>query len=127
MLTGSQPSAPSLRLPRICRIKQGRDFARLKAQGRRLVNGCLILNCLPAAQNTPGRLGVVASRKVGGSVVRSRARRLMREVWRRNQHAFTQPLELVLVARASIVGKPLASVERDFLGALQRSGFLKRP
>ena len=125
MLTGSQPSSLSLRFPRICRIKQGRDFARLKAQGRRLVNGCLILNCLPAGENTLGRLGVVTSRKVGGSVVRSRARRLMREVWRRNQHAFTQPLELVLVARASIVGKPLASVERDFLGALRRAGFLK--
>ncbi len=68
------------------------------------------------------RLGVVTSRKIGGAVVRSRARRLLRESFRQHQHEFAQPVELVLVARNSIAGKKFAEVEKDFLAALNRAG-----
>lgn len=124
MPPGPTSAPPALRLPRACRIKQGRDFARLKNQGRRLACGCLILNCLPATEETGPRLGVITSRKVGNSVHRSRARRLLREAWRRHQHDFKQPLEVVLVARPSIAGMAFAEVEHDFLTALRRAGML---
>ena len=116
---------PALRLARSSRIKQGRDFLRLKTQGRRLVCGCLIMNWLSGHAATPRRLGVITSRKVGPAVDRSRARRLLREAWRKNQHSLAPALELVLVARPSIAHKKLAEVERDFRAALQRAGLLK--
>jgi ribonuclease P protein component len=119
------PPQPALRLPSASRLKQGRDFTRLKTQGRRLVSGCLILNWLGGREGALRRVGVVTSRKIGGAVDRSRARRLLREVWRRNQHSLPPPLDLVLVARASIAGKNLAGVERDFRLALRRAGLLQ--
>ena len=112
------------RLGRASRIKQGRDFARLKSVGQRAVNGCLIANWLRLPGGSASRLGVVVSRKVGGSVVRSRAKRLLRESFRLHQHELTEPLDLVLVARPSIAGRAFAEVEQDFLGTLRRAGLL---
>ena len=114
-----------LRLGRTSRLAQSRDFARIRQQGDRLVLGCLIANWNKLPDGTPSRLGVVTSKKIGGAVERSRARRLLRETFRRHQHELAQPVELVLVARNSIAGKNFAGVEKDFLAALNRAGVLK--
>jgi ribonuclease P protein component len=107
------------------RLQKAHEFARIRDQGQRHACGCLVANwvCLP--EGSPLRLGVVASRKLGGSVVRSRARRLLREVFRLHQHDFKTPVAMVLVARHSIVGKAYAEVERDFLGVLRRNRLSK--
>lgn len=115
-----------LRFSRAARLKQGRDFARVRQHGSRLALGCLIANWLRLQTGARSRLGVVTSGKLGGAVVRNRARRLLRECFRLHQHELDQPLDLVLVARASIVGKGLAEVERDFLTTLRKAGLLKQ-
>src|SRR5688500_14163313 len=75
--------ARSLRLPREGRITRGRDFQRARTAGRRLAVGCLVLNWVDVS-GTTARLGVITSRKIGGAVVRTRARRLLREAYRLN-------------------------------------------
>ena len=122
---GQKPEARRLRLRRRARLRQQRDFARVRQQGQRLVLGCLIANWYSLPDGAVPRLGVVTSRKIGGAVVRSRARRLLRESFRQHQNEFTQPVELVLVARNSIAGKKFAEVEKDFLTTLRRAGLLK--
>jgi len=110
------------------RLKLGRDFSRLKSAGRRIVAGCLIVNWLPSEATCRGaRLGVVVGRKLGKATVRNRARRLLREVFRLHQWDLSRPVDLVLVARPSIVGKRYREVEADFLRALQQAGLLRRP
>ena len=113
-----------LGLGRGSRLKLGRDFARVKQSGRRLVNGCLIANWLTLTEESASRVGVVVSKKVGGAVVRNRAKRLLRETFRVHQHEFKQPLDLVLVARASIAGREFMEVEKDFLIVMRRAGLL---
>src|SRR5262245_7054423 len=117
--------ALKLGLARKDRIKQGRDFARARNQGKRIANGCLVANWLDLPGGARSRLGVITSRKVGESVQRSRARRLLREAFRLHQLELERPIDLVLVARPSIVGKAFADVERDFLSALRRGRLLK--
>jgi len=114
---------PSSRLlfPRASRLKLRGDFARAKAQGRRLVCGCLIANVLPRASGQTSRLGVVTSKKIGGAVARSRARRLMRECFRLHQRDLVRPVDLVLVARPSIAGKKLSDVENDLMQVLRQA------
>jgi ribonuclease P protein component len=114
---------PSLRLlfPRSSRLKSRGQFARAKAEGRRLVCGCLIANVLPRPPGQTSRLGVVTSKKIGGAVARSRARRLLRECFRLHQHDLARPVDLVLVARPSIAGKKLAEVEADVLRMLRQA------
>ena len=114
---------PSSRLlfPRASRLKSPGEFARAKAQGQRLICGCLIANVLPRPPGQSSRLGVVTSKKIGGAVARSRARRLLRECFRLHQRELARPVDLVLVARPSIAGKTLAEVENDLMRVLRQA------
>ena len=120
-----RPDARCLRLGRSTRLAQSRDFARVRQVGERLTLGCLIANWHKLPAGAKPRLGVVTSKKIGGAVVRNRARRLLRESFRLHQHDLTQPVEIVLVARNSIAGKKFADVEKDYLAALKRAGLRK--
>jgi ribonuclease P protein component len=117
-------SPQRLKFRRHQRIKQGRDFARLRQKGKRLVHGCMIANWLPVLPGAPSRLGVVVSAKVGNSVKRSRVRRLLRETFRQHQHHFIEAIDLVLVARPSVATKDFAEVEQDFLTTLRKARLL---
>jgi ribonuclease P protein component len=111
----------ALGLPRSRRIKQGRDFARAKTQGRRLTQGCLVLNWVAIPDGTTSRVGVITGRRIGEAVVRTRARRLLREAFRLHQPHLTRPVDVVLVARQSIVGKRFSDVAEDYVAALKKA------
>ena len=119
------PTPKPLRLARTMRVTQNRDFLRIRQQGERLAQGCLVANWNKLPDGASPKLGVVTSKKIGGAVQRVRARRLLRESFRLHQHEFLQPIELILVARNSIAGKRFADVEKDFLTTLRRAGLLK--
>ncbi|HEV2330790.1 MAG TPA: ribonuclease P protein component [Verrucomicrobiae bacterium] len=114
-----------LRLSRGSRVTQNRDFIRIRQQGERLAQGCLVANWNLLPEGASPKLGVVTSRKIGGAVQRTRARRLLRESFRLHQHEFARPIEIILVARNSIAGKKFADVEKDFLTTLRRAGLLR--
>jgi ribonuclease P protein component len=119
------PAASRQRLGRDSRLGQNRDFMRVRQQGERLALGCLIANWHRLPDGTSPKLGVVTSKRIGNAVARSRARRLLRESFRLHQHELSRPVELVLVARNSIVGKKFAEVEENLLTTLNRAGLLK--
>ena len=120
------PAPPKrLRLGRSSRLAQNRDFMRIRQRGERLTLGCLIANWSKLPDGSAPKLGVVTSKKIGGAPARSRARRLLRESFRQHQHEFASPVEIVLVARNSIVQKDFAGVEKDYLAALHRAKLLK--
>jgi ribonuclease P protein component len=111
----------SFAFPRSRRLQRSSDFARVRAQGKRLAHGCLILNWMPAA-GPDSQLGVVTGKKLGNAVARNRARRQLREIFRRRRMELSQPLILIFVARPSMAGQDFDAVQRDFLGALRRAG-----
>ncbi len=121
------PDGPpkNLRLPRTSRLASSREFALIRQNGRRLALGCLIANWRIMPDGSNSRLGVVTAKSIGNSVKRSRARRLLRESFRLHQHDLAAPVDLVLVARPSIVQKDFAGVEKDYLCVLSRSKLLK--
>jgi len=116
---------PPRRFGRKMRLKQARDFARVRREGRRLACGCFIANwqALPAGATT--RLGVITAKKLGNAPARNRARRLLREVFRLHQHDLAQPVDLVLVAQPPMVGKGMAVVEEAFMTMLRKARLLK--
>jgi ribonuclease P protein component len=120
-------ASPAVSLPRSRRIKQGRDFFKARTQGRRLVQGCLILNWLALPAGSTSRVGVITTRKLGNAVVRARARRLLREAFRQRQPCLAQPVDVVLIARSSVAGKKLGAVDKDFVTALKRAGLWREP
>jgi ribonuclease P protein component len=111
----------SLGLPRNYRIQRGGDFSRIKREGQRVVQGCLILNWRLLPEAIGSRVGVITSKRIGNAVARNRARRLLREAFRQHQTQLVLPADLVLIARNSIVGRPFAAVEKDYLEALRKA------
>jgi ribonuclease P protein component len=111
-----------LTLGRGARVRQSRDFQRLRREGNRVVCGGLLVNWQFMPEQSSRRLGVITSRKLGGAVVRNRVRRLIREAYRLHQKELRTGLELVIVARQSIVGKNFANVEKDFLTMIGKAG-----
>ena len=66
-----------------------------------------------------GRLGIAATRKLGGAVVRNRAKRLIREVFRRNKLA--PGFDIVIVPRRELLEASLDALESEFRNTLERS------
>ncbi|MFH0879046.1 MAG: ribonuclease P protein component, partial [Lentisphaerota bacterium] len=84
------------------KLVRSADFMEAYAQGRRGIGRYMVM-WLRNGEGASLRLGVVASKKVGGAVQRTRAKRLLREAYRRNRAAFSGPVDVVLVARREIL------------------------
>ena len=64
------------------------------------------------------RLGVAATRKLGSAVVRNRAKRLARELFRKQKPP--AGLDVILVPRREMLDAPFASLEADYSTTLAR-------
>ena len=103
------------------RLRAPRLFAEAYSQDRRF-RGRHMMLWLRKGTDAALRLGVVSSRKVGAAVQRVRARRRLREMFRRHRAELNGAVDLVLVARASLVLAPWAEVEADFLELMGKAG-----
>jgi len=65
-----------------------------------------------------GRLGIAATKKLGGSVERNRAKRLIREVFRRNKIA--PGFDVVVVPKRELLDASLSSIEADYRALVAR-------
>ena len=85
-------------MKRAVTLKENYEFRRLYQKGASAVGGGMVLYC---RKNRLGhnRLGVTVSVKLGHAVVRNRARRRLREVYRLNSGRLRQGYDMILVAR----------------------------
>lgn len=65
-----------------------------------------------------GRLGVAATRKLGSAVERNRAKRLAREVFRRQKVA--AGLDVVVIPRREMLNAPFDSLAAEYRAAIDR-------
>jgi ribonuclease P protein component len=99
------------------RIRKKKDFLVLYKKGYRYKSKYFNLiglsNVLPYS-----RVGVVASRKVGNAVARNRAKRWMRELFRRNKELLGYPVDLLIVASAAMKEATWTELEEHYLQAV---------
>lgn len=115
------PSAPfGLRgrgLPRHARLRRRSQFRQVYDDGVRFPGRHLVLFalCRPSGSGGASRLGVTASRRVGGAVARSRSRRRLRELFRLHfEEPSRGPVDVVLNARVSCGKVAWSTLKQDF-------------
>jgi ribonuclease P protein component len=99
------------------RIRRRADFQQVYERGvrthARFMTLIILANNLPVT-----RLGVAATRRLGDAVRRNRAKRLVREVFRRNK---TLPgFDVVVVPRPELLDAKFSNLEADYRAALRR-------
>lgn len=76
---------------------------------------------------TYNRTGFLASKKVGNSVKRNRARRLMKESYRQLSSGLPHGgYDFIIIARNTISGKKCADVEKSLRSAFRRTGVMEK-
>ncbi|NUP10537.1 MAG: ribonuclease P protein component [Polyangiaceae bacterium] len=103
------------------RIRRRSEFVRLQQRPSLRVRGpgFLILATPRADAEACSRIGIIASRKVGNAVERNRAKRLLRELFRKNKAAFPPGFDLVFVAFADLHERTYTAVEAGAHAALR--------
>jgi ribonuclease P protein component len=107
------------------RIRRRVDFQEIYNRGVK-VHGRYCTVFMLAQPESAGRLGIAATRKLGGAVQRNRAKRLIREVFRRNKIA--KGFDVVVIPKRDLLDASLTVVEAEYRTLVERQlGRLARP
>jgi ribonuclease P protein component len=99
------------------RIRSRQDFQLIYERGAKIHGRFGTFFVLPNSRRV-GRLGIAATRKFGGAVARNRAKRLIRDVFRRNKIA--PGLDVVVIPKRALLEASLSAFEAEFRRLLDR-------
>jgi ribonuclease P protein component len=121
-----QPASGALTAPQVegrfrpsSRVRKRREYLEIQTRGLRvgLAHFVLIFAARSASDRVEPRLGVTASRKIGGAVQRNRAKRLVKEAFRATRRLFPADVDLVVIVRSGLGELKLADVVREWEAA----------
>jgi ribonuclease P protein component len=107
---------PTFRPPE--HVRRRADFELAYNQGVKL-NGRFMTMFVRQNAGEQARLGIAATRKIGGAVIRNRAKRLTRELFR--SHKPAAGLDIVVIPRREFLDAPYPTLEREFTGLVERA------
>ncbi len=100
------------------RIRKRSEYQTIYDKGLRIPSASFVLFVMRNRAGRP-RLGITVTRKVGGAVRRNRAKRLVREIFRRHKTEFMD-VDIVVNGRAALPGADYHRLEGEFLARLHR-------
>ena len=99
------------------KLRRRAEFTRVYDRGTRYRGRLMTCFALPNEVGSP-RLGIAASQKIGNAVVRNRAKRLVRELFRGRKPL--TGIDIVVIPRREMVDAPWRNIEADYRAALER-------
>jgi ribonuclease P protein component len=106
------------------RIRRRPEFQQVYEHGVRISGRHATIFLLPNTREV-GRLGIAATKKLGGAVQRNRAKRLIREVFRRNNIA--TGFDVVVVPKRDLLDASLTVLEAEYRTNIERRLRPRRP
>lgn len=104
-------------------LRNKKDFSRIYSKGKSIGDRYIVL-FFKRNNLDYYRKAFLASKKVGNSVKRNRARRLMKESVRLLEFDLPKGYDYIFIARNTIDGKSYSEVSRSIKSALKSSGTL---
>jgi len=105
-------------------LRRKSDFSNIYKKGKSVGERCVVIfvrkNGLPY-----NRIAFLASKKVGNSVKRNRARRLMKESYREIRETIAEGYDIVFIARNTICGLKCVDVKRSMESAVRKAGVIR--
>ncbi len=112
-------------LPRCRRLHLKEDFKNIIHGGKRISGHGLVLWYKPAPNGqNDRRLGIVVSKKLGGAVVRIRAKRLLREAFRLNREKLASGVDYIFHPIDSEALATLQQMQEALLSLCRRAGLV---
>ena len=106
-------------------LRKKSDFASIYNKGKSVGDRFVVV--FYKKNNRPyNRMAFVASKKVGNSVRRNRAIRLMKESYRLSDLVIPEGYDFIFIARNTITDAKCAEVMRSLNSAIKRTGVLKK-
>lgn len=102
------------------RLKKNTDFKNVYKKGRSIADKYMVI-CFFRNNMNITRVGYTASKKVGKSVIRNRARRLMKESFRNNSENVKVGYDIVFIARARIKDSEYNEVEKSLKRVIKKA------
>ena len=99
------------------RLRRRADFLRVQRNGRRIHTPHYVVILQASDPGALRRMGITVTKKVANAVGRNRVKRVLREVFRRNDRLFPDSCEIVVIAKS---GAHLLGYA-DALGELTRA------
>ena len=116
---------PRRRQSPVERLRKREQFLACYRRGARYTSPNFIYYARPRAQDGTGvRLGTTVTKKVGKAVLRTRLKRLIKEVFRLNKdHLQQDDVDIVVVAKKNINGKSMNCqlAERELMRTVSRA------
>jgi ribonuclease P protein component len=120
------PTMPgTLAFPKARRLTRTSEFHHVRKEGGTWRGALMTL----AVANAPTddsmmRVGIIASRKVGGAVVRNRTRRRLREIVRKRQREIKSGLWIVVILASPAARADYGELEDEWLRLASRASIL---
>ena len=109
--------APAEGLGRAQRVRRRPEFERAYHTGIRLAGRFMLIHVVPGETGNP-RVGVAVSKRLGSAVQRNRAKRLAREVFRRNKPSGLH--DIIVAPRREMLDASFTNLETDYRDVLAR-------
>ena len=104
-------------------MKKRREFQTVYRDGRKAYGQAAILFCRKREDDGPWRLGLTATRRIGGAVKRNRARRRARDFFRLHEDAIPGGWDFVVNLKAGAHEFQPARFREDMVSLLEKMGF----
>ena len=106
-------------------LRNKEDFSKLRTMGRSFGGKYVVFVYRPNSLEY-SRKAFLASKKVGNSVKRHRAARLMREALRliEKERDIPQGIDILLIAKPSICDSKCADVKKNIEAAMMKAGLI---
>lgn len=106
-------------------INNRKDFNKVYSRGKSIVSPALVMYFIKNYKKGL-RYGITASKKIGNAVCRNRARRVIKESFRKINLDENRNLDIVFVARKQTTKLKSTVVQKEMLFLLKKSGIFKK-